>query len=586
MFKQQYGIGDVVRLFFREKDQSANEKVWDIFLNSKIFSIRTRNDADDAGSSAFSITRGTETAIDSISLGANVNVAGIINVAPSGNPSSPANGDIWITSAGLYYRANGTTFGPLGQGSGDGTVTSVGLTMPGIFNVAGSPVTGGGTFNVTANGTSGGIPYFSSSSALASSAALTQYALVIGGGAGAAPESVPGLGLSNQVLHGNVSGPPTWGKVILSTDVAGVLPVTSGGTGGNTASTARTELGLVIGQDVQAYHPNLAGVAQGNYVSAFNTRTGAISLTSGDVTTALTFTPENAANKGVANGYASLGADAKIPVEQIPDVAITNTFVVATEEAMLALTAQVGDIVVRSDIETSFILKTAGASTLANWQQILAPSGLAQISVALSMPTDVFNVSGSPVTSEGTLTVSFDTQSSNVVFAGPTTGSAAAPAFRALVAADIPSISADKITSGTLPVSRGGTGLTTFASNNLLYASGSETLSGLAATANTVLIGDSAGVPGFSQTLPDGIMAYGNKPLAKKYSTYIGDGTSTEFTITHNLGTRDISVTVYSTIDFFAVIPDIEHKTINTAVLYFGAEFTPANNEYRVVIVA
>jgi len=466
MFKQQYGIGDVVRLFFREKDQSANERVWDIFLNSKIFSIRTRNDADDDGISALTITRGTNTAIDSISLGSKLNISGLVNVLPGNAPSAPSNGDIWITTAGLYYRANGTTFGPLGQGFGDGTVTSVGLSMPSIFTVSGSPVTGGGTLSVTANGTSGGIPYFSSTSTFARVLVLTQYALLVGGGAGAGPEPVSGLGLSNQVLHGNVSGPPTWGKVALSTDVAGTLPVSSGGTGGTTPSIARTNLGLVIGQDVQAYHPNLTSVASGNYVSAFNTRTGAISLTSGDVTTALTFTPENAANRGTASGYASLDADGKLPTTQLPDLAITNTFVVATEEAMLALTAQVGDIVVRTDIETSFVLKTAGASTLANWQQILAPSGLAQVSVALAMPTDVFNVSGSPVTSEGTLTVTLDTQTANTVFAGPSTGSATAPTFRALVADDIPNISANKITSGTLPVSRGGTGLSSVGTAN------------------------------------------------------------------------------------------------------------------------
>jgi len=59
-------------------------------------------------------------------------------------------------------------------------------------------------------------------------------------------------------------------------------------------------------------------------------------------------------------------------------------------------------------------------------------------SVALALPASVFSVSGSPVTSTGTLTGAFTTQTANTVFAGPTTGSAATPAFRALVAADLP----------------------------------------------------------------------------------------------------------------------------------------------------
>lgn len=57
-------------------------------------------------------------------------------------------------------------------------------------------------------------------------------------------------------------------------------------------------------------------------------------------------------------------------------------------------------------------------------------------SVALTVPAE-FSVSGSPITSSGTLAVTKATQSANLVFAGPTTGSAAAPTFRAVVAADI-----------------------------------------------------------------------------------------------------------------------------------------------------
>lgn len=58
-------------------------------------------------------------------------------------------------------------------------------------------------------------------------------------------------------------------------------------------------------------------------------------------------------------------------------------------------------------------------------------------SVALSVPGE-FSVSGSPVTTSGTLAVSKATQSANTVWAGPTSGSAAAPTFRAVVAADLP----------------------------------------------------------------------------------------------------------------------------------------------------
>lgn len=60
-------------------------------------------------------------------------------------------------------------------------------------------------------------------------------------------------------------------------------------------------------------------------------------------------------------------------------------------------------------------------------------------SVGISLPTFI-TVSGSPVMSAGTLTGTLATQSPNMVFSGPSSGSAAAPTFRALVAADIPSL--------------------------------------------------------------------------------------------------------------------------------------------------
>ena len=74
-------------------------------------------------------------------------------------------------------------------------------------------------------------------------------------------------------------------------------------------------------------------------------------------------------------------------------------------------------------------------------------------SVGLALPTDVFDVGGSPVTGSGTLTATFDDQAAHDIFAGPASGGAATPAFRALVAADIPSLTAAKITDFDTEVS-------------------------------------------------------------------------------------------------------------------------------------
>jgi len=75
----------------------------------------------------------------------------------------------------------------------------------------------------------------------------------------------------------------------------------------------------------------------------------------------------------VANGVPLLTVDGLIDSSQLPAIAISDTSVVGSQAAMLALTAQVGDIAVRTDTNQSYILKTAGASTLANWQVLLTP---------------------------------------------------------------------------------------------------------------------------------------------------------------------------------------------------------------------
>ncbi len=80
-------------------------------------------------------------------------------------------------------------------------------------------------------------------------------------------------------------------------------------------------------------------------------------------------------------------------------------------------------------------------------------------SVALSMPAE-FSVGGSPITTSGTLAVTKATQSANTVFAGPTTGSAAAPTFRAVVPADLPlgsssAFGAVKVDNTTITASAG-----------------------------------------------------------------------------------------------------------------------------------
>lgn len=80
-----------------------------------------------------------------------------------------------------------------------------------------------------------------------------------------------------------------------------------------------------------------------------------------------------ASEKGAPGGVPTLGLDSKIPSAQIPAIAITDVFPVASQAAMLALTAERGDVAVRSDISKTFILSTDSPSTLADWLEITTP---------------------------------------------------------------------------------------------------------------------------------------------------------------------------------------------------------------------
>lgn len=90
---------------------------------------------------------------------------------------------------------------------------------------------------------------------------------------------------------------------------------------------------------------------------------------------------------GAANGVATLGADGKLPVSQLPPLAINETFTVANQAAMLALTAQRGDVAIRSDLNGAFYMLTADApATLSNWAPIQQNLGVALTALSAVTP--------------------------------------------------------------------------------------------------------------------------------------------------------------------------------------------------------
>jgi hypothetical protein len=112
-------------------------------------------------------------------------------------------------------------------------------------------------------------------------------------------------------------------------------------------------------------------------------------------------------------------------------------------------------------------------------------------------------------------------------------------------------------------------------------ASGAEVK--LATTSGLNLSSDLAVGAGLGISVLTNTVAIDTAVVVRKYGVDVGDGSATSYTITHNLGTRDVQVTVYESSGSYAeVICDVNHATTNTITLLFSV--APTSNQYRVVV--
>jgi hypothetical protein len=105
----------------------------------------------------------------------------------------------------------------------------------------------------------------------------------------------------------------------------------------------------------------------------------------------------------------------------------------------------------------------------------------------------------------------------------------------------------------------------------------------LATTSGLNLTTDLAVGAGLGISVLTNTVAIDTAVVVRKYGADVGDGAATSYTITHNLGTRDVQVTVYDNSSPYAeVICDVNHATTNTITLLFSV--APTSNQYRVVV--
>jgi hypothetical protein len=198
-----------------------------------------------------------------------------------------------------------------GGGGGSGTVTSVAQSFTGgLISVAGSPITASGTLALTVAGTSGGIPYFSSGTTWATSAALAANALVVGGGAGAAPATVTtganvltalGIAVGSAGAFITFDGDAGTPSVLVGTNISGTAANLTAGlvssigslTGDVTSSNRATTLATVNSNVGSFTNASLTVNAKG-LVTAASSGTAAVTSITGtanEITVTGTTTP-------------------------------------------------------------------------------------------------------------------------------------------------------------------------------------------------------------------------------------------------------------------------------------------------------
>ncbi len=314
----------------------------------------------------------------------------------AGQPMEGAKGDtgtnvVWLAAAGAPAGATGAdgdmyldtttgdVYGPKAAGAWGAAVANI----VGPQGIQGDP----GPANSLAIGTVTG--------GAAADATIT----------GAAPNQT-----LNLVLPTGATGNDGWTPVLaIVADGARYVQQVVDWTGGEGAKPATGKYvgatGLVdlIGDGIDVRGPSgsgtgdvvgPAGAVDGNF-AAFDLATGKLIKDSGTsaadfATAAQGALADSAVQPGdlgtaaagdtgtAAGNIPVLDGSGKLDTAVLPALAITDTFVVASQAAMLALVAEKGDVAIRSDINKCFILSTNSPSTLADWKELLSPTDLVQ----------------------------------------------------------------------------------------------------------------------------------------------------------------------------------------------------------------
>ena len=381
----------------------------------------------------------------------------------------------WSTSQNKYIP---TTC----AGGGGGGVSSVAMTVPSaLLTVTGSPITSSGTFAVTlgtraanlvfAGPTTGSAatPTFRSlvaadlpwtlngnTTVLATvSGTYTTHDLLYADGVGNTADSgilysaFPLANLATQAAHTVVANNTGSAAAPTAVTLSALIDASIDSTQGDIlyrGSSTWTDLG----PGTSGYYLKTQGAAANPIWAAVTATPGGSSLdVQCNVSSALSacetgvFTHTASTHTTATNILTALGKIVAFSSTAIPSggttgdciaFSSTSNFGICFGSGSPTLSAAEGSIYLQSDGGGAIWANTNGST---GWAAAGGGGGGVS-SVAMTVPSALLTVTGSPITSSGTFAVTLGTRAANLVFAGPTTGSAATPTFRSLVAADLP----------------------------------------------------------------------------------------------------------------------------------------------------
>jgi len=249
--------------------------------------------------------------------------------------------------------------------------------------------------------------------------------------------------LASPAFTGTASGAgtiPTTMLASLGTGVASALNANTSGSGGiclSSGSACSSSGGGMFG-----YSDNGVTVTAGTYYvpiyggGAPSSTEASVSVPSPSATTGVNLSVSISATLGGA----STGFTVTLR-KNGADTALTCTFNPSSVTACTDFNAGHAVSIIQTDV-IDFKIVTAGTIVGTPTVTITANNGTSNVGVTqviVTVPSRE-TATGCNITVSGTCAITDNTQTANTIFAGPSSGSAATPTFRALVAADLPQV--------------------------------------------------------------------------------------------------------------------------------------------------